>query len=145
MLPPGTPPPAPVAGPIRRPPTDPSHPSGLSSDARTYATFTHLSAFAGAMVAFAFVGPLIMWLLKREEHPFLDQHGKEATNFNLSFLLYGFVAMVLAFVTLGIGLLVIIPVGLVFVVVWIVAIIQAAIAANRGQAYRYPLSIRFIT
>jgi uncharacterized protein len=48
-------------------------------------------------------------------------------------------------VTLGIGLLVVIPVGLVFVIVWIVAIIQAAIAANRGLAFRYPLSIRFIS
>jgi len=97
------------------------------------------------MVAFAFIGPLIMWLLKREEHPFFDAHGKEATNFNLSILLYGFVGVILAVVTLGIGLVLLIPAGLVLAVIWIVATIQAAIAANRGQLFRYPLSIRFIS
>ena len=91
------PPPGGGAGPAGRPPfSDPSHPSGLSSSLRTYGMLTHLSAFAGAIVALAFVGPLIMWLARRDEHPFLDHHGKEALNFNLSMLLYGVIGFVAA-------------------------------------------------
>jgi len=105
---------------------------------------THLSAFAGAITTLAFVGPLIMWLIRRDEHPFLDHHGKEAVNFNLSMLLYLVVGIVASVVTIGLGLVVVIPAAIVFFATWVVTTIVAAVKANNGEGYRYPLSIRFI-
>ena len=143
--PPPTPPPAaappPRAAVVPQPVT---HPSGLSSDARTWAMLTHLSAFAATVVGFGFVGPLVMWLLKREEHPFLDHHGREALNFNLSVLLYVAVGTVLGFVTLLVGFVVILPAFIALGVLWFVTTIIAAVKANNGEGYRYPLTIRFL-
>lgn len=106
---------------------------------------THLSAFAGALVALAFVGPLVMWLIRREEHPFIDHHGTEALNFNLSMLLYGVIAVVAVVVTLGIGVVVVGPLALVFFLAWVIAPIVGAVKANQGEGFRYPLTIRFVT
>lgn len=126
-------------------PYDPSHPSGLSSSVRTYGMLTHLSAFAGALVALAFVGPLVMWLVRRDEHPFIDHHGKEALNFNLSMLLYFVIGIVASVATLGIGLVVVIPAAAIFFLTWVIATIVAAVKANQGEGFRYPLTIRFIS
>lgn len=149
---PGAPP---TGGPVPPAPTPPqyrqtvavapiTHPSGLSSEVRTFALLTHLSAFAASILGFSFVGPLIMWLIKREEHPFLDHHGREALNFNLSILLYAAIGVALSLVTLGIGLIAVIPAGIVIGIMWFVTTIIAATKANNGEGYRYPLSIRFI-
>lgn len=121
-----------------------THPSGLSADVRTYGMLIHLSAFAASLAAVGFVGPLIMWLIKREEHPFLDHHGREALNFNLSILLYGVIGVALSVLTLGVGLVVVIPGAVVIGVMWFVTTIIAATKANAGEGYRYPMSIRFI-
>jgi uncharacterized Tic20 family protein len=128
----------------RRPTQDPSHPSGLADWVRTWGVFTHLSAFLAAFFALAFVGPLVMWLIHRDDHPFLDHHGKEALNFNLSMLLYGVIGVAVSIVTIGIGLIVVIPLGLALFVTWVVAPIIAATKASRGEGYRYPVTIRFI-
>jgi uncharacterized Tic20 family protein len=104
----------------------------------------HLSALLGAWVALAFVGPLVVWLVKREEDPFLDDHAREALNFNLTM----FVLLLLAFLavigTLGIGLIVVIPLASLIWLFWLVATIVGAVRAANGETYRYPLSIRFI-
>ncbi len=136
----------PVARPgaASRSPHDPSHPSGLASWVRTWGVLTHLSAFAAALVAMAFLGPLVMWLVRREEHPFLDHHGKEALNFQVSMLVYGVVGFMLAIVTFGLGLLVVIPAAIVLGLVWLVAPIIAAVKASSGEGFRYPVTIRFL-
>jgi uncharacterized protein len=100
---------------------------------------THLSAFVLFLgVPVSVVGPLIVWLVKREDHPFIDHHGKEAVNFNLSVLIYAIVSFVLMLVL--IGFLLIVVVG----IVWFVVTIIAAVRAANGEEYRYPLTIRFI-
>jgi uncharacterized Tic20 family protein len=125
-----------------------AHPSGLPSDARTWALAAHLSAYLGAWVALAFLGPLVVWLVKRDEHPFVDHHAKEALNFNLSFLIYGVIGAVIAvplgILTLGIGLIPLVLAGLVLVVIWLLFPILAAVKASNGEGYRYPLTIRFV-
>jgi uncharacterized protein len=125
------------------------HPSGLPSDVRNWGLAAHLSAYLGAWVALAFLGPLVIWLIKRDDHPFIEHHAKEALNFNISFLLYGIIAGVIAIpvglLTLGIGLIPIAIAGLALVVVWLVFPILAAIKAANGEGYRYPLTIRFIS
>jgi uncharacterized protein len=127
----------------------PPHPSGLSSEIRGWGVAAHLSAFVGAWVFLAFLGPLIVWLLGRERHGFIDHHAKEALNFNLTFLLIGVVGGLIAFlgavVTLGLGLIVILPVAVALGIVWIVLPIVAAVKAWDGDGYRYPLTIRFVS
>jgi uncharacterized protein len=129
--------------------TETPHPSGLPSDVRNWGLAAHLSAYVGAWVALAFLGPLVVWLLKREEHPFIDHHAKEALNFNLSFLLYGIVGGVLAvpigLLTLGIGLIPIIIVAAVLLIAWLILPILAAVKAANGEGYRYPFTIRFVS
>ncbi len=114
------------------------HPSGLPNDVRNWALAAHLSAFLGAWVALAFLGPLVVWLVKRDEHPFIEMHAREALNFNLSVLLYFILGVVLAFVLIGFLLLAALGAA------WLVLTITAAIRASNGQPYRYPLTIRLV-
>src|SRR5690606_3140980 len=112
----------------------------VTDDERTWAAFTHLAGFLGFMVGpLAFIGPLVLWLMKHEESPFVDDHGREALNFQISMWIYGLLAGILMFCLIG---LVIAPVLL---VVYVVSMIVAAVKANRGQYYRYPITIRFLS
>jgi uncharacterized Tic20 family protein len=115
------------------------------ADSRRWAMIAHLSAFAGAWFALAFVGPLIVYLIKRDEDPFVRDQAAEALNFNLSMLLYSIVGgiILVLLILLLVGLL-LIPLALAAVVAWIVLIIIAAQKSNGGEAYRYPLTIRFV-
>lgn len=115
------------------------HPSGLTSETRNWAMAAHLSAFVGAWVALAFVGPLVVWLIKRDQHPFVERHAREALNFNLTLLIYIVVAGILALALIGIPLL--IAIG----ITWLVLTIMAAVRAANGEPYRYPLTIRFVS
>lgn len=108
--------------------------------ARTWGMLCHLTALSGFVgVPFGhIVGPLVCWLVKGKEHPFVDSQGKEALNFQISFSIYGLVAFVLVFALIGIVLLPAVA------IVDIVLTIIAAVKANNGESYRYPLCIRFI-
>ncbi len=125
-------------GPPSPPPQGLAHPSGLPNEVRNWALAAHLSAFLGAWVALAFLGPLVVWLVKREDHPFVEMHAREALNFNLSVLLYFIVGVVLAFVLIGFLLLAALG------VIWLVFTIIAAVRASNGEPYRYPLTIRLV-
>jgi uncharacterized Tic20 family protein len=100
----------------------------------------HLLAFSGLVVPFLgnILGPLVMWLLKKEEHPFVDDQGKESLNFQITATIALCVSFALCFVL--IGLLLFPLVGIVTVVLTIIG----AIKANEGVAYRYPFTLRFI-
>ena len=96
-----------------------------------------LSVFVG--VPFGHLaGPLLIWLLKRNEYPYVDEQGKESLNFQLSMTLYGIVAGLLVLVVVGFFLL------LALAVLNIVAVIVASVRANDGRPIRYPLTIRFL-
>jgi uncharacterized protein len=108
-------------------------------ESRLWASVAHISALAGLVIPFGcIVGPLIVWLIKREEMPFVEHQGKEALNFNISMTIYMLVAGVLILVLIGIPLLI----GL--VIAWLILVILATVKANEGIAYRYPLTIRLI-
>lgn len=107
--------------------------ASVSKDATNIAMLCHILAiFTG------FLGPLIIWLIKKDDTPFVDRHGKEALNFQLTVL----IAMVAS------GLSMFVCIGFVLMpVVWIVDLIFCIIAAvktSRGEEYRYPVNIRFI-
>lgn len=115
---------------------------------RTYAMFNHLVgllSLADLAIPFAaLIGTLIMWRVKKENSVFLDDHGREATNFQLSLILYVVIGLAFAFVTLGIGFILAAPAILALFVLKLIGCIRGAIAANRGEYYRYPMCIRFI-
>jgi uncharacterized Tic20 family protein len=119
-----------------------------SADERMWAMAAHLSSLVMLVGIPSLIGPLVVWLVKRDQSAFVDDHGKEALNFNISVLLYGIVGVILtvilAVVTLGIGLLVLVPLGLLLGLGWVVVTVIAAVKANNGEAYRYPLTIRFV-
>lgn len=100
----------------------------------TWAVLAHLSAYV-----FPFIGPLAIYLIKREESPFTRHHAAEALNFHICLTLYAFVAFVLVFVLIGFLLL---PAVIVF---GFVMPILGALAASRRTAYRYPLTIHFLS
>jgi len=108
---------------------------------RMWAMFCHLSALALYIFPFFgnIIGPLIIWLIKKDQYPLVNDQGKESLNFQISLTIYAFVAFILAFVLIGLPVLLAIP------IFQVVMIIIAAIQANEGKAYRYPLTIRFIT
>ena len=113
----------------------------LTKDAKMWAMFCHLSALAMfTSIPFAnIIGPLIIWLIKKDDFAFVDDQGKEALNFQISLSIYSLVsAVTLCFPPLFIVII------LALMITNLVFIIIASIAANNGQAYRYPLSLRLV-
>lgn len=109
----------------------------VSSDSRSLAALAHLSAFVTFFGIPSLVGPLVMWLLKRDD-PYVEAHAKDALNFNISFLIYGVAATIS--IILLVGLLALPAV----IITWFVLVIVATVKANRGEGYRYPFTIRFV-
>jgi uncharacterized Tic20 family protein len=98
-----------------------------------------LAGFVAFVIPFAnIIAPLVVWLLKREESPFIDDQGKEALNFQITMMLYVFVAAILTFVLIGLLLLPILFIG------GLVLTIMAAVKASDGIPYRYPYILRLL-
>ncbi len=95
-----------------------------------------VAGVAGAVAALA------IWMLVRDKSAFAAEHAKEAVNFNLSMFIYAALSVVLVVFTLGIGLIVAIPMWIVLALVWVVCTLVAAFKAYDGQTYRYPVTIR---
>jgi uncharacterized Tic20 family protein len=91
--------------------------------------FCHLGGIIGG-----FILPLVIWMMKKEESEFIDDQGKEALNFQITIFL---AHMTIGLITCGLGIFIIAPLAIVFSVL-------GAMAANRGEWYRYPMNIRFI-
>jgi uncharacterized Tic20 family protein len=119
--------------------------ASAASDTTTWAMAAHLTALAALLVGLPCIGPLVIYLVKKD-NPFVRRHAAEALNFNLSVMLYtvvlALVTFILLFVLVGVLL---IPLFAVLLVGWIVLVIVAAVAASRGEEYRYPLTIHFVT
>jgi len=113
-----------------------------NKDARMWAMFCHLAGVGGLLpilpVLGSIIAPLVIWQIKKDDFDFVDEQGKEAVNFQISVLLYALVAGLLCFACIGVGLL------LVVYILDVVFLVIAAIKANDGMHYRYPLTIRFI-
>lgn len=115
-------------------------PTTAEREARRWATICHLSALVGLLgngVGFV-LAPLVVWLLKRHDDPFIDAQGKEAVNFQITMCLALLICVPLMIVLVGFVL------GLVVLVLATVFPIVAAIRSGEGEAYLYPIAIRFI-
>ena len=110
-------------------------------DARKWASLCHIVALSGLIgngVGFV-LGPLVVWLMKKDEYPFVEEQGKEAINFQITMIIAALVSGILTFIVIGIFLL--IAVGVVMIAFPIVA----AVKASKGEHYKYPFTIRFIS
>ncbi|CAM2065324.1 DUF4870 domain-containing protein [Sulfidibacter corallicola] len=122
----------------------------MSTEERNWAMFCHLASFAAFIgVPFGHIlGPLIVWLIKKDSSPFVDEQGRESLNFQISLTLYSIVgsvlALVIGIVTLGIGVFLIIPIVAVVTLVLLVMTIVAALEVQKGVHYRYPFTLRFL-
>jgi uncharacterized protein len=122
----------------------------VSADERQWAMFAHLSALAGGLLTSAiggwgfFIGPLVIWLMKKDTMPFVADQAKESLNFNITVSAIFLILLILSLVTLGIGFLITLPIMLIIGIAALVLIIIAAMKANQGIAYRYPFTVRLV-
>ncbi len=120
-------------------------PAQLSdADARMWGMFAHLSGFVAGVFGLSFLGPLIIMIAYKDRSDFVRRHAVEALNFQITLWIFSIVGIVLSIATLGLGLIVFIPVIIVVAVAAVVFMILAAVAANRGEDYRYPLTLRLV-
>ena len=111
----------------------------LSKNDRNMAMLCHVCGFAGYVFPFGnIIAPLVLWLIKREESAFVDDQGREALNFQISWSIYTVAAALLSILLIGI------PILLALWIAHIVLIILAAVRSSEGQHYRYPMTIRFV-
>jgi hypothetical protein len=103
-----------------------------SKEECTWGMASHLLGLIG------FIGPLVVWLIKKDTMPFVDDQGKESLNFQITVLIAYFAAAITSCIAIGIFL---VPLVLVANIVFC---ILAAVKANSGVAYRYPVTLRLI-
>lgn len=134
------------------PPSDPGVPSTPSmttpmnyagsvetnKDARLWGMLAHLSAIIASFVGLSLLGPLIVWLVKKNEFPFVDDQGKESLNFQITVTIA--LLVIAPTICLGIGFVLLPIVGIMALVFTIIG----AIKANEGVAYRYPWTLRLV-
>jgi uncharacterized Tic20 family protein len=111
----------------------------VSTEETNWGMFAHLSAVVGFIIPFgSIIGPLVIWLTKGKELPFVATEAKEALNFQITMAIAFLVSWALIFVLIGFLLLALLAItDLIFV-------IMAAVSASKGQAYRYPFSLRLV-
>src|SRR5215218_1343598 len=105
---------------------------------RLWAMLAHLLSFVAAYLFLGFVAPLIVLLVFGPRSAFVRANAVESLNFNLSWLLYGIIAVILAFVLIGFVILIVLAIA------YLVLVIVASVKANNGEVYRYPATIRFV-
>lgn len=99
----------------------------------------HLLAFAGLIVPFGtIIGPLILWLVKKDQDPYVDEQGKEVVNFQISMAIYTIVSIILIFAVIGALLL---PIVL---LANLILTIIGAVKASKGEPWQYPVTIRMV-
>jgi hypothetical protein len=112
----------------------------LNKEEQNWAMFCHLSALSGFIIPLGNVlGPLILWLVKKKDMPLVDQHGKEALNFQITVTIAMVISILLMFVLIGILLVFVVGIGA------LVLTIVAAVKVSNGQLdYKYPFAFRLI-
>jgi len=130
----------------------PAAPVGTASaEEKQWAMFAHLSALLGGLLTSGwggsvgfFIGPLVIWLMKKDTMPFVSDQAKEALNFAITVSIACVALLMLTILSLGIGALVTIPLLMAIGIAALVLIIIAAMKAHEGVAYRYPFALRLV-
>ena len=108
---------------------------------RSWCITLHLSGLSGILLGFALAHvlvPLAIWLIKRADSPEIDATGKAVLNFQISFSIYFLIAGALCWILIG---FLILPI---FLIIWLICTILAAVRTSNGESYRYPMTIRFL-
>jgi len=114
-------------------PNQPQQPSAGNKDSNMMAMLCHLLG-----IFTWFIGPLIIWLIKKDQDKFVDDHGKEALNFQITIGIAYVISGITVFICIG---------PIIWAAAWIcnlIFCIMGAVKANKGEAYRYPIAIRLI-
>lgn len=119
---------------METPTPPPTLPGASSPDEKLLGIVMHVLCLIG----FPIIGPLVVWLMKKDQSRYLDQQGRELLNFQISYCIYGIISAVLTAILIGIPLLVAVAVA--SVVLTIIGIVKAA----DGTIYRFPLTIRIL-
>ena len=132
-----------VAMPIAHPnqvcsplPTQRLRDNGLTEQDRKYAMAIHLTALLGVFIHLALLVPLVLWLVRKQESAYVDDHGREMMNVFLTGLV---LVPVCAITIIGI------PVAIAWVIITFIGFIRGAVAASRGEYFRYPMTMRFLS
>jgi len=105
----------------------------ISSDDKNIVVLTHLGG-----ILFSFLPGLIVWLLKKDDSPYIAENAREALNFQITLMIAYFISWILAFILIGFALV---------LLLWLANIIlsiMAAVATSKGESYRYPFALRLI-
>ena len=105
----------------------------ISVDDKNWALFAHIGTFFGGLFV-----PLIIWLTKKDESPFVSEHAKESLNFQISLMIYLMLGVILCFILIGILVLIALSIFSIWVTV------KATIEASHGRSYHYPLCIKIV-
>jgi len=130
----------------------PAAPAGSpSAEEKQWAMFAHLSALLGGLLTSGwggsvgfFIGPLVIWLMKKDTMPFVNDQAKEALNFAITVSIICVALVMLTILSLGIGALLTIPLMMAIGITSLVLVIIAAMKAHEGVAYRYPFALRLV-
>ena len=113
--------------------------SSMTTDEKNWGMYCHLAAFAGLIIPLGNVlGPLIIWLIKKDEYDFVDQEGKESVNFQITVSIASLIAGILSVVLIGVPLLIAIA------ILSVIFTIKACMQSNEGRHYQYPFNLRII-
>lgn len=116
--------------------------SPSEKEERNWALFAHISTLSTFVGIPGFIGPLVVWLVKKDELPFAAAQAKEALNFQISLFIYSIICVILILTV--IGALIGFPGLIVLVILEIVFTIIASVQAGEGKPYRYPMTLRLI-
>ncbi|GFN33220.1 DUF4870 domain-containing protein [Paenibacillus xylaniclasticus] len=115
------------------------YPDHLSREDRLFGMLCHLLAFVGIFIPLGSVlGPLVIWLIKRDQSSYVDMQGKESLNFQISFIIYLIISTILISVVIGI------ITTIALLIIWVILTLIGTVKANDGSHYRYPFTIRFL-
>jgi hypothetical protein len=108
-------------------------------DVRTWSMLCHLAALIGFVFPFGNVlGPLIVWLIKKDDSPQVDRQGRMSLNFQISWTIYMVVAAFLIILVIGLILLPLLALTM------LILVIIAGVKVNNGEDFKYPLTIKFL-
>jgi uncharacterized Tic20 family protein len=117
-------------GPYAEPAANP-----ISDTDRHFGVGIHLSPLAAIVAGPLILAPLVLWLIRKDKSSFVDDHGRETINALISFVIYHVVAVITLIGIIALPVL---------YIVGIVSLIRGAVAASRGEFFRYPVTMRFL-
>jgi uncharacterized Tic20 family protein len=112
---------------------------------RNWAMAAHLGSFVAAYAALGLLAPLTVLLVKGNASPFVRRHAVESLNFQITTLIWAGIGFLLVVLTLGVGILVVLPLAVVVATFYLVVVIVGGVRASGGRDYRYPLTWRFVS